>query len=157
MSRLSLDVIDFCAVECRLQGSGEDSVGWMCRAWARARYGRLAQPAVAHVLGLGKLVEPIKNKGGFRKVGVRVGRNLKMDWRLVPDAIDHLCCSCGLTPAEWFREYEEIHPFVDGNGRTGQILFNWLNGTLDKPVWAPNCWGDERRIPGAGAPEGDQG
>jgi fido (protein-threonine AMPylation protein) len=30
-------------------------------------------------------------------------------------------------PAEWFRRYEEVHPFVDGNGRTGQVLLNWLD------------------------------
>jgi Fic/DOC family len=35
---------------------------------------------------------------------------------------------------DWYLAYEWIHPFRDGNGRTGKILHNWLNGTLDDPV-----------------------
>ena len=54
--------------------------------------------------------------------------------------------------AEWFRQFEEVHPFRDGNGRTGQVLYNLLCGTLDKPDFAPDFWDDWRRKPGAGAP-----
>jgi len=38
------------------------------------------------------------------------------------------------TVDDWYLAYEWIHPFIDGNGRTGKILHNWLNGTLDDPV-----------------------
>jgi hypothetical protein len=35
---------------------------------------------------------------------------------------------------EWYAAFEFLHPFRDGNGRTGKILFNWLTGTLENPV-----------------------
>ena len=38
------------------------------------------------------------------------------------------------TVDDWYLAYEWIHPFRDGNGRSGKILHNWLNGTLDDPV-----------------------
>jgi len=42
------------------------------------------------------------------------------------------------TPAEAYREFQEIHPFRDGNGRVGKIVFNLLNGTLHDPQMPPN-------------------
>lgn len=44
---------------------------------------------------------------------------------------------------QFYYEYENIHPFVDGNGRSGKILYNYLKGTLDNPVMPPNFWDSE--------------
>lgn len=33
----------------------------------------------------------------------------------------------------WIKSYLEVHPWIDGNGRSAWILHNWLNGTLDNP------------------------
>lgn len=41
----------------------------------------------------------------------------------------------------FYYEYENIHPFVDGNGRSGKILYNYLSGTLENPIMPPNFWG----------------
>jgi hypothetical protein len=153
MSQHDLDIIRFCAIECELQQSGERSVWWMAEGWAHAQLMANAPPGETDVLKLGYLIEPQKNAGGYRQVGVRVGYDVKPDWRVVPRQMTRLIAAINeLKPAEWFREYEGVHPFRDGNGRTGQILYNWLNGTLDSPVWAPDFWGDYRRLPGDGAP-----
>ena len=45
------------------------------------------------------------------------------------------------TVDEWYLAYEWIHPFRDGNGRSGKILHNWLGGTLDDPVLVPDYFG----------------
>lgn len=147
---LTTDIIHFCAVECKMQMSGEESVSWMVDAWLWALK-QTQPPSPGKIATLGLLVEPHKNAIGFRRCGVRVGFDVKMDWERVDGCIKQLCSTYSLTPAEWFKEYENIHPFVDGNGRTGQILFNWLAGTLDKPTWAPNFWNDPRRSEGYGA------
>jgi hypothetical protein len=155
----TLDIVRFCAIECELQVSGELSVYNMVNAWDVARNECMLNIAEgiegvteAQILRLGYLVEPGKNQRGFRQCPVWVGRSLKIAWDLIPSALYGICQSFeDVDPAEWFKEYEEIHPFVDGNGRTGAILYNWLNGSLLTPKWPPNFWKDSRRYEGHGA------
>ena len=43
----------------------------------------------------------------------------------------------GITPEEFYQEFESIHPGIDGNGRVGCILYNFLRGSMNIPIKPP--------------------
>lgn len=156
---INVDVLAFVIAEVNRQGhpfwdagynvtpltDGAQRTIWMLESWEwmllRASFNPKTTNEMIQVLG--SMVEPEKNEKGFRRVGVRVGMDVKPNWAQVPRLTKQLCEANdqgNLSPSEFYKEFQEIHPFVDGNGRTGKILFNWLNGTLEKPVMPPNFW-----------------
>lgn len=133
------------------QPEGASRVLWMLEAWEWAK----ARPASVKILPkniayVGHLIEPEKNPWSndspwsFRRCGVRVGSRVCSDWREVPKMVKVLCehwNDGGMEPETFYKWLLEIHPFIDGNGRTGKVMLNWLNGSMDTPVMPPNFWG----------------
>jgi len=150
--RPTLQVVQWAAQECAWQMSGELSVAWMVEAWQYAIKHQTKRITLDHILTLGRLIEPVVNRKGLRKVGVRVGYSVKPRWEEVPEILDRLIEHQPDIPVndptlavEWFRNFEECHPFSDGNGRVGNILHCWLLGVLIEPIFPPNLWDDPRR------------
>lgn len=164
-------VIEYITEEVWRQGhdvnalDGIERVGWMTEAWAYA-LGQAASedeedriPTVVDVLALGQMIEPHKNKNGLRKVHVRVGdRRGLPDPKHVKSLLTELMDEVDIRkrPLDFYFAFENIHPFVDGNGRTGKILLNWLRNAdgsepcagLLNPIFPPNdFWGHLIRNP----------
>ena len=141
-----MNVIEYVTEEVRRQGhditsqDGLERVAWMLEAWCEAmdRAQDGSKPTLSDVAILGKMIEREKNGRGFRTVGVRVGPHRCPSPERVFELLRMLFDQRdSLTPMEFYKGFENIHPFVDGNGRTGKILLNWTNGTLDAPVFPP--------------------
>jgi hypothetical protein len=141
---LTLTDIRWAAEECERQQSGELSVANLCNALDFAKgYVKLHRILTVHnITLLGQLVEPEKNKRGFRQVPVHFfDLSTALPAHQITSALTSLIENGRtLSPTEWYKEFEKIHPFIDGNGRVGAILFNVRNGTLDNPITPPNVF-----------------
>lgn len=100
------------------------------------------------IIMLHQLLAP-NEKGYFRRVPVWVGGSEGIDMVQVPGAIDHWAANVedlrknAKNEPDVFKErltkehhviYEKIHPFVDGNGRTGRMFLNWERLELKLPI-----------------------
>lgn len=78
-------------------------------------------------------------KGYFRKVGVRIGQRYGKPWYALRDLMENWCKNIENSNTEEqikkdHISYEEIHPFVDGNGRTGRMFMNWQRVKAGLPI-----------------------
>ena len=150
-----MQVIEYVREEVWRQGHNIDTidgiqrVGWMLNAWSYALGELPRKPAARDMVAIGKLIEKHKNKDGIRTCNVRVGDRLCPPHEEVQGLLFSLFAKRDeLTSMDFYRGLLEVHPFADGNGRTGKIILNWLNGTLLNPIFPPNdFWGGWIRNP----------
>lgn len=146
---LNLKEIIFICREVENQGRGPEQVACMASAWCYAKHNHLGLYKDNNKLDyfirtLGWLIEPARNlhpsHESWRRGNVRIGlapiqpptpvqvpRLMKLYIEGFPE----------LTAEEAYLGFEQIHPFTDGNGRVGAILYNFKLGTLENPKMPP--------------------
>jgi hypothetical protein len=143
-----MNIIDFIHVEVERQGfSGDEHVErsqYMLTAWKQAQENLSHDMPISIVtlMTWGHLVEPDVNpRISFRGLDVIAGGRRCPPAADVPILMEFFITSIlpsSTTPDEKYHIFELIHPFVDGNGRVGKIVYNYLMGTLHDPEFPTN-------------------
>lgn len=83
-------------------------------------------------------------KGYFRRCPIYIGGRQGINWVKIPleieDWLGDIKVSIKIPGVDGYHikldhiEYERIHPFVDGNGRTGRMFYNWQRCKAGLPI-----------------------
>lgn len=91
----------------------------------------------AHKLLMANQTIDSKYKGRYRDVPVYIGGVRKSDPPLIiENKLKQWCHKVNQNgdPIDMHVLFEDIHPFIDGNGRMGRILLNWQRVKKDLPL-----------------------
>ena len=124
-----------CSRECERQGVGADRLQMLVDGYDYCLEHQNRLPTVDDLLTLALTIEPTTG-GRFRRTPVVFSDGGSgVTASEVPDTIQRLFANLdGATDAfEFTRAVLVTHPFIDGNGRTAFVLYNWLSGTLLEP------------------------
>lgn len=84
---------------------------------------------------------PPNARGYFRgeagnNVNVRVGNHIPPNYNMVPILMENFILDLKEEDSKWMHaRFEDIHPFLDGNGRTGRMIMWYDQVQREEDVW----------------------
>jgi len=104
---------------------------------------KLTIPVILKTHKILMLHQPLlpNEKGYLRECPVYIGGREALHYSQIKPALEAWCIRVNthttIGTSSWKKdhvEYERIHPFVDGNGRTGRIFMNWQRIKAGSPL-----------------------
>lgn len=148
-SRLNKKVIEFLDHSNRIESEySKQALDDAKKAWGYLKDVKII--TVADIVEVQRLllhrIEP--DKVGLRTFPVRIGWEIKpfKSIEVFERTLTNLCDAMNISSSgqekadelyatKMHIHFEDIHPFPDGNGRTGRLIMNWHRIQLGLPLW----------------------
>lgn len=144
--------IELILSQCKLQrAESPRQIAGLSVAWQEAKFFNEYEDEETFeefIMELAILIEPRNKNHRIVNVSFGPGKPLALAPDKIKRAMENLTEAFWdrtLEPDELYKEFEEIHPFEDGNGRLGEII--WRLAKVKKgegwpDTHPPNYWGE---------------
>lgn len=138
-----IHIVEFAATEVERQGDGPMDVPGMLRAWDWARdmivvthdYLFAMNSAIRGMDVIRYRTTPVRFASGGSAANPAVVNDAMNRW------MDFANSGEADITTELVKQFLDIHPFEDGNGRVAVLLWNYYHRTLNDPTPMPDFYG----------------
>lgn len=141
------------AIQCSSQSAGTDHQASLYFAYGLA-YAKVQDgmrlPELDFILDLAYAIEPrcsgrVRDENFTFPDGTKAAHYMSVDHEL-GTLFHHARTFQGASEWEvqyWVKQFLDIHPLTDGNGRTAWLLYNWMRNSWEDPAVLPDFYRSE--------------